>query len=373
MINEIAQRQEKARNFMQRNSYSGLVMATPQNIQYFTDVTEPSIQTCGVVIITQKPETVFAVLWVEKDTAIEQAKEVSIKTYTPTSQGKVILRILEQLGGTEGPVAMDITATTWLGGSFKRNLPKVEVINATFAIEEQIRSVKSETEIEFIRKACEITDAGMKTAAEALKPGMTELEVASLAQHRMVTLGSDAIKHTIYVGSGPRARLLHSSATQKKISAGEIVSIDLGAVIHGYTSDLARTFFIGKPPEQLQRAFDTLRGAQDIMLEKLCPGITVNEIQAVPQEFTKTAGFPMVGGLMGHNVGLEVEEQPFLKRNGGSNPEVKIEKNNILAFFQCSVKHGKVLNLGIRLEDTILVTESGAKMLTTYPRELLSV
>ena len=60
-------------------------------------------------------------------------------------------------------------------------------------------------------------------------------------------------------------------------------------------------------------------------------------------------------------------------RNGGSNPEVKIEKNNILAFFQGSVKHGKVLNLGIRLEDTMLVSELGAKMLTTYTREHLSV
>ncbi len=61
MINEIVQRQEKARDFMRRNGYCGLVMATLQNIQYFTDVTEPSMQTCGVVIITQEPEAVFAV------------------------------------------------------------------------------------------------------------------------------------------------------------------------------------------------------------------------------------------------------------------------------------------------------------------------
>jgi len=373
MINEIVQRQEKARDFIRRNGYCGLVLSTSQNIQYFTDVTEPSMQTCGVVIITQEPEAVFAVLWVEKDAAIEQAKAVRVKTYTMASQGKEILKILEQLGGTEGPVAMDITATTELGDSFKRNLPEVEVIDATYAIEEQIRSVKSETEIEFIRKACEIADAGMKTAAEAMKPGMTELEAASLTQHRMVTLGSDAIKHTIYIASGSRASLLHPRATQKKISAGEIVSIDLGAVIHGYTSDLARTFFIGKPPEQLQKASETLRDAQSIMLEKLCPGITINEIQVVPREFAKTSGFPMVGAVVGHNIGLAVEEQPFLMRNGESNPEAKIEKNNILAFFQCSVKHGKAVNLGIRLEDTILVTESGAKMLTTYPRELLSI
>ncbi|MCD6391093.1 MAG: aminopeptidase P family protein [Dehalococcoidia bacterium] len=373
MINEIVQRQEKARDFMRRNGYSGLVVSTPQNIQYFTDVTEPSMQTCGVVIITQESEAVFAVLWVEKDTAVEQTKGVNVKTYTMASQGKEVLKVLKQLGGIQGPVAMDTTAMTELGDSFKCNLPEVEVVDVTEAIEEQIRSVKSETEIEFIRRACEIADAGMKTVAEAMKPGMTELEVASLAQHRMVTLGSDAIKHTIYVASGPRARLIHPRATQKKISAGEIVTIDMGAVIHGYTSDIARTFFIGKPPEQLQKAYETLRGAQSIMLEKLCPGIAINEIQAIPREFAKTSEFPMVGPVVGHNIGLAVEEQPFLMRNGESNPEAKIEKNNILAFFQCSVKQGKVLNLGIRLEDTVLVTESGAEMLTTYPRELLSI
>ena len=109
------------------------------------------------------------------------------------------------------------------------------------------------------------------------------------------------------------------------------------------------------------------------MLEKSCPGITINEIQAVPREFAKTAGFPMVGQLVGHNVGLDVEERPFLAKNGGSNPKVKIEKNNVLAFFQGSVGHGKDVSLGIRLEDTILVTESGARMLTAFPRELLSV
>jgi len=189
----------------------------------------------------------------------------------------------------------------------------------------------------------------------------------------MVMLGSDAIKHTIYVASGSRTRLLHSCATQKENICREVVTIDLGAVIHGYTSDLARTFFVGKPPEQLEKVFRTLRDAQGIMAEKLCPGITISEIQSIPRDFTKSAGFPMVGPVVGHNVGLAVEEQPFLLRNGDSNVGAKIEKDNILAFFQCSIKHGKAMNLGIRLEDTILVTESGAKMLTSYPRELLSV
>jgi len=372
MTNEILQRQENARYFLEHNGFTALVLATPQNIQYFTGITEPSIQTCGVVIMTEKPEVVIAVLWADKDAAVEQAKEIRVEAYAPTSHGKVVLNILEKLGGTKGPIAMDIRAATVLGGTFGRSLPGVEVVNATFAIEEQIRSVKSEVEVEYLRKAGEVADEGMKAAAEALKPGITELEIANLAEQRMIRLGSDAIKHTMVVASGLRTRLLHAFATQKKISAGEMVTIDLGAVINGYTCDLARTFFVGKPPEALINAFETLRGAQDEVLEKLRPDVTIHEIQALSREFAKASGFPMVGH-MGHNIGLAVEERPFLMGAVAPDPEAKIKKNNVLAFFQGSVKQKGVINLGVRLEDTVLVTERGAKMLTNYTRKLLSV
>lgn len=372
MKDEIAQRQDRARNLMADRGFGALVLATAQNIQYFTNVTEPSIHICGVVIITQQPQPALAVLWIDQHAAQEQAEDASVETYTPTTQGKVVTEILERLGGTKSPIAVDGRALTVVGNSLKQSLPKVELVNATIAIEEELRSVKSDEEVKLIRKACEIAGEGMRTAAESLRPGLTELEVASLAEQRMIALGSDGIKHTTSVASGPRAKLTHSLATQKKIAAGEVVTIDLGAVFQGYCSDLARTFVIGKVDEELKKAFNVWRSAQDEVIQKLRPGEAIEEVQALPREFTKAAGYSMVGH-MGHNLGLGIEEHPFLMGVAVPDPEARIEKNNVLAFFQGSIKREGIINLGIRLEDTVLVTDKGAEMLTSYPRELFSV
>ena len=372
MTDEISERQAKARRFLNDNGFSGLVLATRQNIQYFTGVTEPSIHACGVVIITENPEVVLAVLWADKDAAAMEAINCRVEAYAPNSMGKIVQGLLKDLDGAKDKIAMDIRAVTVLGGAFGRDLPEVEVTNATFAIEEQIRSVKSEAEIADMRKAGQIADEGMKVVAEVLKPGITELELANLVEQKMIGLGSEAIKHGAMVASGPRTSLLHGFATQKEIESGEMITVDIGAVINGYCSDLARTFFIGKPPEELIKAFETLKGAEDEVLKKLLPGSAIQDIQAIPRKFSNASGFPIVGH-MGHNIGLAVEERPFLKGAVTPDPEARLKKNNVLAFFQGSVKQNKATNLGVRLEDTVLVTERGGESVTHYSRELLSV
>jgi len=347
-------------------------MATAQNIQYFTDVNEPSCLACGVVIITERSPAMLTVLWLDQEVARLQAKEVNVDAYTPDTQGKVIIEILESLGGTEGPVAMDLRASTVLGGAFRRTLPNTKIVNATFAIEEQMRSVKSEAEIKLIQKSCEIATAGMQAAVEAVKPGVSELEVACIAQDKMIALGSDEMKHPSSVASGYRVRLPHAFATQKKIEAGELVSIDLGAVYQGYCSDIARSLAIGQVDEGLKKAYSVLQGSEDAVLAKLRPGITIDEIQSIPHEFNKAAGYPMVGH-MGHNVGLQVEEHPNLMETRAQKASGQIESHTVLAFFQGSIKQEGVLNLGLRLEDTILVTDQEPKVLTNFPRELLFI
>jgi len=86
MNQEIKQRQDAARNLITEKGLSGLVLATPQNIQYFTDVTEPSVHTCGKVILTTLPQTSLAVLWLDQEAAKMQAKETSVEAYSPTMQ-----------------------------------------------------------------------------------------------------------------------------------------------------------------------------------------------------------------------------------------------------------------------------------------------
>lgn len=371
MNQEIKQRQEAARNLLAEKDLSGLVLATPQNIQYFTGVTEPSVHTCGKVILAQLPQAVLAVLWLDQEAAKMQAEEASVEAYSPTTQGAVIAEILKRLGGAKGPIGMDSRALQVLENALRLSLPDAPLVNVSTSVEE-LRSVKSEEEVSLIKKACEIAEQGMKAAAESLKPGMTELQVAALAEHKMMMLGSDKLRHITGVASGFRASLPHAFATQKKIEAGDVVAIDLGAVYHGYCSDLARTFVVGEPGKELRDAFDTLCRAQDTVLGKLRPGITIHELQLIPREFVRATGHQMVGH-MGHNIGLQVEEHPQLVGATTPDPNLIIRENNVLAFFQGSIRREEGSSLGIRLEDTVLVTASGAKMLTNYPRELYQI
>ncbi len=365
MKNEITLRQEKARNLMSSNGFAVLVLATAENIQYFAGVLEPSIQACGVVILPPQAQSVLAVLWLDKEAALEQAKESRVETYTPETQGRVVTKTLERLGVVKGAIGIDDRALKVLGNSLRQSLPNTKLVNISNTV--GLRSVKSEEEIRLIQKACEISEQGMKIALGSVKPGMTELQVAALAEYEMIKLGSDGVKHKTMVASGSRTRLIHPFATQKKIANGDLVAIDLGAVYGGYCADIARSFVVGRPDEELKNAFGALCAAQDAVLQKLRPGVSIREVETVAQEATKAAGHQLIG-FVGHSIGLQVEEYPFLRIAGAPDPGLKLERNMVVAFFQSSIQRRR--NSGVRLEDTVVITETGAKMLTTYPREL---
>jgi len=369
MNNELTQRQQVAQELMAREDIKALVMASAANIQYFTGVTEPSIHACGVVVIPRVGQPVMAVMWIDREAAMEGVQDIAVHSYTPATQGKVVSEVLVSLNAASGPVGVDEIAMEYLGNSLRRWLADIKLVDVNRTVE-VLRSTKSEQEIQYIQKACEISDQGMRIAQEAVKPGITELEVAALAEQHMISLGSDTMRHDIIVASGSRARLLHGFATRKRIVQGDLVAIDFGAVYHGYCSDIARTFIVGKADEEMFSAFETLRKAQEAVLARLRPGVHFREIEAAVQKVTGPTAHRLIG-FVGHSLGLQVEEEPRLQSKGSEDTGLKINENMVVAFFQGSIKAEQ--NLGIRLEDTVLVTASGAEMLTGYPREIFSV
>ncbi len=352
---------------MRGKGFDVLVTAAPENIQYLTGVSEPSIHTCGVAIIPLNAEPTLAVMWLDEDAASKQASEVTVKTYTPYNEGEIVAKILEQAGAGKGKAGMDGGALRVLENSLRKALPNLSMTNAGNAIDE-IRWIKSDEEIRLIQKACTIADKGMKTAIDALKPGITELEVSAIAESEMISLGSDELKHRTIIASGPRTGLIHPFATQKKIAKGELVAIDLGAVYQGYCSDIARTAFMGKPTEEAKMSYETLRGAQDAAFEKVKHDAPIKEIEAAAYGVAKSAKCELIGHV-GHSIGLRTEEDPHLWSARMPIPE-KIEANMAIVFFQTTIQSKGCI--GPRVEDTLLVTKTGAKRLTTYPRELAS-
>ena len=231
-----------------------------------------------------------------------------------------------------------------------------------------LRQVKDASEIKKIRRACKIADDAFEKILNFIKPGVSELEVAARLEYFMRRLGSEAAAFTTIVASGVRGSLPHGTATDKKISAGELVTLDFGAIFDGYCSDITRTVGVGKISDEQKKIYNLVLDAQLFGLEQISAGKSGKEIDAAVRDRLTAAGYGkfFVHGL-GHGVGLEIHEEPRLSK-----------------FSKCEkLLHGMIVTDepglyienfgGVRIEDTVLVTNAEAQPLTHSPKNLIEL
>jgi Xaa-Pro dipeptidase len=227
--------------------------------------------------------------------------------------------------------------------------------------------VKDPTELASIRKAAELTDAGVKAALNAIKVGVREYEVAAEMEYAMRKLGSEGVAFDTIVASGARSAFphgAHSGCTDQKIRKGEFIVIDVGARYNNYRADLTRTFMIGTPSPKQKKIYEVVRKAHQKAFEKIKAGAKTRDIDAAARKVIEKAGFGkyFVHGL-GHGVGLDIHEAPSL------NPESKerLKVGNVVTDEPgiYIVNYG-----GVRIEDTVLVHKDQAEKLTKATYEL---
>lgn len=229
----------------------------------------------------------------------------------------------------------------------------------------QFRKIKSDTEVAHIRSAAAMADVGIRTAREVLKPGMRECEVVAEAEYAMRSLGSEAFAFDTIVVSGSRSTLPHGPCSTKKIQLGDLVIIDLGAVYHGYRSDITRTIVVGKPSPRQSRIFNLVLNAQEKAFKAIKAGAKAWQVDAIARRIIKRGGYGkyFIHGL-GHGVGLDIHEPPKLA------PKSKdvLSKGNVITNEPGVYVPGFG---GVRIEDTVLVRENRAERLTRSPHELV--
>jgi Xaa-Pro dipeptidase len=227
--------------------------------------------------------------------------------------------------------------------------------------------VKDPTELASIRKAAELTDAGVKAALSAIEVGVREYEVAAEMEYAMRKLGSEGVAFDTIVASGARSAFphgAHSGCTDQKIRKGEFIVIDVGARYNNYRADLTRTFMIGTPSPKQKRIYEVVREAHQKAFEKIKAGVRTRDVDAAARKVIEKAGFGkyFVHGL-GHGVGLDIHEAPSL------NPESKerLKVGNVVTDEPgiYIVNYG-----GVRIEDTVLVHKDQAEKLTKATYEL---
>lgn len=248
----------------------------------------------------------------------------------------------------------------------KEALPDVQMKPVTGWIE-QLRVVKSPQEIEQIRRATEIVDIAFTQLLEELRPGLTELQVASRIEALLREQGASSSSFETIVASGDRSALPHGRASMKTLEKGDFVILDFGAYFNGYASDITRTVVLGPASEKQKEVYQIVLEAQTKAIEAIAPGLMGKEIDQVARNWIVSKGYgDFFEHATGHGLGLEVHESPLLRR---SSEEI------LQAGMVVTVEPGVYLPDfgGVRIEDDVLVTASGSEVLTTAPKHLIEI
>jgi len=235
---------------------------------------------------------------------------------------------------------------------------KIQFVDVEKIISE-IRSVKSDDEIEKIKKSVEIAQKALIEALNYLKPGITEKQFVARLEYEMKNLGSErpAFIPPI-VASGYRSAMPHGRASDKIIEYGELVVIDFGAVYEGYCSDITRTVAVGEISDEAYRIYEIVERAQREALNKMKAGMTGKEIDALARNIIEKAGYGYAfGHSLGHGIGVDGHEAPVLSPR--NTEEIR---NNVVV----TVEPGIYLlgKFGVRIEDDVLLTDRGAVLLS---------
>jgi Xaa-Pro aminopeptidase len=238
----------------------------------------------------------------------------------------------------------------------------------TSEVVEGLRVAKAPQEVERVRAAGEVAAGALAEVVTSVRPGQTEREVAGMLEAALRRGGSEGYPFPTIVASGPRTALPHAGTSARVLAPGDLLLIDFGAVVDGYTSDVSRTFVVGADPTPRQVELHALvRRAQQAALDGLRSGLTGRAADALARDVIESAGHgPAFGHSLGHGLGLEVHEAPRLARTS---------EDTLPAGAVVTVEPGVYYSDwgGVRIEDDVVLSAAGAALLTQFSRDLLVV
>ena len=234
---------------------------------------------------------------------------------------------------------------------------------------ERLRAVKDAEEIEAIRQACAVADRALADLLEAggIRAGRSEREIRLDLDQRIRELGADDISFATIVAAGSNSAIPHHSPTDAVVARGDLVKLDFGAAVHGYHSDMTRTFVVGTPADWQTDLYGLVAAAQGAGRAACRPGTTAAAVDAAARDLIADAGHAdHFGHGLGHGVGLVIHEDPFLAANSAAiiEPDMCV-----------TVEPGVYLpgRGGVRIEDSGVVRPDGYEILTLTTKEFLAL
>ncbi len=349
---------ERLRGFMTQQGLHGMIITKPENRRYFSGFSGSA----GMLVISETTSNLLTDFrYMEQATA--QAKQYDILRYQ-VSANEILADLTGKLGITKIGFESDFV-TYDMHSKLAQCIPNLTLVPVQV---DALRMVKDASEVAAIEKAVAIADQAFTQILSFIKPGMSEQTVAVELEYYMGKFGSEKPAFETIMASGKRGALPHGRASQKIIELGDMVTMDFGAVYQGYHSDITRTICMGKATDRQREIYEIVRAAQLAGVKATRPGVLGKDIDDVPRKIITDAGFgEFFGHGLGHSLGLNIHEEPRLSQANTHTPLLE----NMLV----TVEPGIYLPDwgGVRIEDTVLVSADGCRILTASSKHLIEI
>lgn len=352
---------EEIQSFLKEEKQDFFITFHPQNYYYLTGFTGSS----GACIVTQD----LAFLITDGRYVVQAKEQILLPEIQVEIQVESLLQsvtqILERLKVKSG-----IFESEHLPYATVQMLKKQQHIQWTSKqnIVEKIRQVKELSEIHSIEQAIKIIEVAYSEMLTYVQVGMSERELAARLEMHVRTLGATSMSFDTIIASGIRGALPHGLASDKLLEAGEFITIDFGAKVNQYCSDMTRTFVLGTPKsEKMIAIYESVKLAIDEVEKNIYAGQSTKKLDQMSREVLDTAGFgEYFPHSLGHAVGIDVHETPIL------NPrhDTQLETGMVITIEPGVYVEGLG---GVRIEDMFLVEEGKCRNFMTLPRELIIV
>ena len=377
---EYRERQARLRTAMRERQLDGLLLHATENLCYLTGFQTPGYYFVQALIITVDGDLRLLTRYLEQTNAFGYSclDASALRAYADEDDpAEAIVASLRELGLDNAVIGIEKDGYSVMPiAVYERivnRLPGARFENGSGLVE-RLRSVKSSAEIEHIRSACDIASAGMRSAVEHCRTGMTEHALAAEIERTTTSLGSGYPGLPLFLSSGDRTFIRHAVASDKRIEPGDNVLVELTGVIWRYAGPLFRTFSIGPPSAALRAHSDVANRMLDALMNAARPGVTSHDVNTAVIAAARDSGIDAgVTKRAGYSVGLNFPpdwgEGVFLDLRNGNRTE--LEPGMV---FHCP----QAMRLGdsrpSTVSETVLITANGCEVLTTFePRDLITI
>jgi Xaa-Pro dipeptidase len=360
---------DKAQRLMVEHKIDAILLTGGTSLVYYTGVRWGNSERMFAVIVPVKGEPFCVCPAFEEERAHEQLAlgplaKTTVRTWQEDeSPFERVAQGLKELGIASGRLGVEETSKFVFGDSVAAAAPSLKVVSAT-PITAGCRMVKDAHEIELMRLASDVTFKAYEAAFRAMKEGMTQNEFAGLVSAAHQKLGFEG---GAGVQVGTYSALPHGSITPQVIKEGSVLLIDGGCSVEGYSSDLSRTFVLGKATDKMKKVFDIVHQAQSAALKAARPGVPLESIDAAARKVIVDAGygpgFKYFTHRLGHGMGMDGHEWPYLVKNNMFGWAKALTAQPGMVF---SDEPGIYIRgeFGVRLEDDMHITANGAELFT---------